>query len=394
MTSAMDRAYVALLHGDKSEFFLYALLLGFRLRHLDAECDRWLLVARKSYRSVTDRACLGRVWKVEEVDLVNLPALDKTRCKRHRYVFTKLHAFHVPFSKVVFFDLDVVVRGNPSELFSVQAPAGMYHGCFYYRMLARHGVELPSDAFFFRDMSYGCINAGLMRIDPQPTESERKLQVTKMISTASELQSCDASYLPEQYFLVRILTRWHHIDVRWNCEVCPRYYVGDRGQVVCTQSELPMDWLLLGHNQASLQANVCMFHFSGTWLQPWWFIHLGAEKGHDFVRHQLEHRDPPGLVALAVHEWLAGMEKMRQSTIFTPNEKASIDAHVSGLAWTAANWWEANDVCSVCGKLLYFGSVLGYCEECQVRSHAARAHSIGRQGCGRKRNCSRGFLHA
>ena len=376
----MERAYVALLHGDRSEFLLYALLLGFRLRQFDAGCDRLLLLARKSYMSATDRACLDKFWRVKEVEAVDCPAADKTSYKRHRYVFSKLHVFGLPCKKVVFFDLDVVVLGSPLELFGVEAPAAMYHGRRRYRRNARHGALLPPEAFLCGGTLSGCINAGLMRIDPPATELERDVLVGSMIAAAASLDSRDQTYLPEQYFLARVVRGWRHIDVRWNCEVCPSYYVAYGGEVVQAESELPSDWLRLGSDQASLRARVCMFHFSGTWLEPWWFLHLRAEAGHDFVRHQLEHRDPRGLVALAVYEWLAGMEEMRESFMFTEQEKASIRAHTSHLARTANDWWEANDVCVLCGKLVYFGSVLGRCEECHIRSCASQTETGGRGG--------------
>jgi lipopolysaccharide biosynthesis glycosyltransferase len=367
MTSAMDHAYVALLHGSKSEFFLYALVLGCRLHYFDTDCNRLLLVSKTSFSSAADRACLQRFWKVKEVDLVDIPMLDKSQTKRHRHVFTKLYAFQVPFRKVVFLDLDVIVLRSLSDLFFVEAPAGMYHGR-WNRMLARHGFELPSEEAFSQEN--GCINAGLLRIDPQPTELGRRSQVRNMLSAARRLESC--SFLPEQYFLVQFLEKWHHIDVRWNCEVYPRYYVEDGGQVMSAESQLPMDWLLLSSNQDSLQEKVHMFHFSGTWLEPWWFIHLRAEDGHNFVRHELEHRDPPGLVALAVKEWLVGMEEMRQSLVFSDNEKENVEAHVSHLAQTASHWWMmANTACPECKKLLYFASELGLCEECKVQSDTA-----------------------
>lgn len=365
--SAIERAYVALLHGDGQQFFLYALLLGSRLRSLDPDCARILLVARigskrGSSASEMNISCLERYWDVQDVEMVDVPIADKSRAKRHRYVFTKLRAFQVACRKVVFLDLDVIVLRDLSDLFMVEAPAGMYHGR-WNRALARHGAELPSEAFWNYQ---GCINAGLLRIDPEPTDSGRKTQVTNMLMAASDLQEDDRSYLPEQYFLVRTLKTWRHIDVRWNYEVCPRYYVDDGGRVVSLESQLHMDWIHLGRDQASLRRNVRMFHFSGTWLEPWWFLHLRSREGHDFVRRELEHRDPTGLVALAVEQWLAGMEEMRSSGVFSAEELSNVEEQVSRLAVHAANWWRLNEVCSVCRKYIYFGSVLGKCEECEV----------------------------
>ena len=377
--SSTDRAYVALLHGHRSEFFLYALLLGHRLHALDPQCLRLLLVGRSGSTleadySPTDRSCLQKLWDIKEVGLVDVPTADKTRGKRHRFVFTKLHMFRVDVRKVVFFDLDVIVRSDPSELFLVRAPAGMYHGG-WDRMLARHGEELPaSEAFGSPDKPVGCINAGLLRIDPNPSETERELQATQMFQAASQLLEDDASYLPEQYLLVRMLFKWQHIDVKWNCEIGPMYYLDDDHQVVSLASKLHHDWVLLGNSQVSLQENVHMFHFSGTWLEPWWFIHLFSEQGFAFVQHQMEHRDPRGMVALAVYEWLHGIEQMRRSSVFATKDQQHINEHISSLAWTASQWWEVHTTaCTVCSKLLYFCSSLGVCEECKVKQYVARS---------------------
>ena len=38
---------------------------------------------------------------------------DPQGWKRHRYVFTKLRAFEIPYKKLVFFDLDVMIRNSP-----------------------------------------------------------------------------------------------------------------------------------------------------------------------------------------------------------------------------------------------------------------------------------------
>jgi hypothetical protein len=311
---------------------------------------------------------LSKVWEIKDVELLDVAAADKTWWKRHRFVFTKLHMFKVDVQKLLFFDLDVVVRRDPSELFAVHAPAGMYHGT-WDRMRAEHGKELPEDeAFGSPDAPKGCVNAGLLRIDPMSSETERQTQYAQMVKASSQLSADDQSYLPEQYFLVRRLSGWRHIDVKWNCEVCPRYYVDHKGQVVSVESLVHQDWVLLCDSQLSLQEGVRMFHFSGTWLEPWWFINRSAEDGFEFVRHQLEHRDPAGMVALAVGEWLRGIEQMQLSSVFGIADQKCIAEHVSSLSRTAHWWWSVHqEVCGVCGKLLYFAAVLRQCEECTVR---------------------------
>ena len=146
-----DNAYVSLLHGCSPQFWLYALLLGSRLKQLDGSRPRVLLVGRDlpGYPSpcLQGHAGLEALWQVRPVDLVDASAADKTRWKRHRYVFTKLLALEVPFRKIVFFDVDVIVRRSPAELFEIPAPAGMYHGPWAERGFARHGQALSAEAF-------------------------------------------------------------------------------------------------------------------------------------------------------------------------------------------------------------------------------------------------------
>eukprot|EP00439_Symbiodinium_sp_Y106_P047123 s427_g6.t1 len=133
-----------------------------------------------------DRKCLDAVWQVAEVDLVDQEAADKTRRKRHRYVFTKLRAFQVPYRKLIFFDLDIIIRSSPKELFQVTAPAGMYHG-HWNRDQAAHGQEIPAEAFYNSDYGvYGCINAGLMRLDTLPTAEQRRRFTDEMLKEAMQ----------------------------------------------------------------------------------------------------------------------------------------------------------------------------------------------------------------
>ena len=368
-----EHAYVALLHGFKSEFLIYALQLGHRLAQFDASTPRVLLLGKDVPDQISpfmyneDRQCLDAFWQVVEVDLVDQEAADRTRLKRHRYVFTKLRAFQVPFRKIIFFDLDIVIRSSPKELFQVQAPAGMYHG-YWNRSLAGHGGEIPTEAFH-EDSGRGCINAGLMRLDPLPTLKERNRFVEEMLAEVAQIDERDESYLPEQYYLVNKIPGWRHITVSWNCEVNPLQYMDTRGRGLRTaQEEMPKDWLQLGKNKDELLRNVKMFHFSGKWVEPWWFLNTFFHEAVAFARKQFEHSDPRGMIALAVAEWLSAVSELEKSEIFNSEQmRNNLYYHLDYLSDKAEKWWTDLAVtCCKCGVKNEYYWCTDYCEECEV----------------------------
>lgn len=391
-----EEAYVSLLHGDRTEFLVYALLLGFKLRQVDAETPRVLLVGKEApdqcspFVQGDDRKCLDAVWKVAEVDLVDQEAADKTRRKRHRYVFTKLRAFQVPYRKLIFFDLDIIIRSSPKELFQVTAPAGMYHG-HWNRDQAAHGQEIPAEAFYNNDHGiYGCINAGLMRLDTLPTAEQRRQFTDEMLKEVGELKERDQSYLPEQYFLVKKLPVWRHIEVKWNCEVNPMRHMDTRGKgLVTADEEMPKDWLQLGDSEDELREKVAMFHFSGKWLEPWWFLDKPPREALAFAKKQFQNQDPRGMIALSVSEWLSAVEEMETSDIF--GEQAdNLRYNIDYLREKADQWWKHDSVtCSRCGcKNEWYAQYKDYCEECEVRRGMSRIQSGRSSSCDSRHSTS------
>jgi hypothetical protein len=164
--------------------------------------------------------CLKIFWQVRPVDLIDAAAANKSSCKRHRYVFTKLRALEVPYEKLLLFDLDVILRKDPRPLFGVPAPAGMHHGDWVSRKPSTHGNLIKAPALIS-----GCVNAGLLRLDTLGEKRARTQLLEEMTKEVASLTATDASYLPEQYYLVRKLSAWRHLDVSWNCDVSPEVYV-------------------------------------------------------------------------------------------------------------------------------------------------------------------------
>jgi hypothetical protein len=371
-----ENAYVALLHGKGPHFLLYALQLGHRLRKLDPGTPRILLVGRalSGHPSFLEDfwalSSLEGLWKVRAVDLVDAERADRTSRKRHRFVFTKLRALEVPYRKVLFFDLDVTVRKDPSPLFEVPAPAGMYHGHEKFRRAVRHCGEISREA-----LECGCINAGLMRLDPPRGRAARRHLLDEMLNEVAGITEEEQTFLPEQYYLVRKLSGWRHIDVSWNCEVNPALYI-DEG-FPCSQSDqladnsstptarlewadMPNDWWQLGMKHEELSEVVGMFHFSGNYLEPWWYLHLSADRARASLRKQFRHRDARGMVALAISDWLLSVEELKQDRALE-----AVEELVQGLKGKRDWWaWENAKSCKHCG-----GEQDGSrCEECSVRS--------------------------
>lgn len=363
------QAYVALLHGQSQEFLLYALLLGYQLNCLDNSTPRVLLVGLAlpdypaPFLEADFKRCLEIFWQVSPVDLIAAAKADKSWRKRHQYVFTKLRALEIPYKKLLFFDLDVFIREDPSSLFGVLAPAGMYHGDWMHRNNSIHGELIGRPA-----LDSGCVNAGLLRLDTLDTHTARSQLLKEMIEEVASLTEKDASYLPEQYYLVRKLSAWRHLHVSWNCEVSPEVYVecefrGESSIVVGVQH--PSDWWQLD------LANVRMFHFSGTQLQPWWYLHLDVADAKAIVRSQFSARDSRGMVALAVSEWLQEIKNLLESleTAGAVTELQAVVDLISKLKLRTSDFWKSTETCSHCGAT---NKDQSHWEECVVSSDARK----------------------
>ena len=283
----------------------------------------------------------------------------------------------MPFKKLVFLDLDVWLRRNPSELFQISAPAGMHHGTWSFFHKPAHGEHWPSEAYH-----NSCVNAGLMRLDPPKNSST---QVVDMVEEVQTIRERDASALPEQYYLVGRLKDWHHINVTWNCEVFQCLYANK-----CTSSkqwgtsawsDLPKAWWGLGRKKRDLRENVNMFHFSGTYLKPWWYLYLlkshTLQDSEAIIDSEFYERDRRGLIGLAVREWLEGVTAVQQEFANCTKLNHFIGGVISSLAKDALLWRQH---CPHCQKHVWelwgspwskktedeqaFGTC---CEECAIR---------------------------
>lgn len=330
-----SQAYVALLHGAKEHFWIYALLLGRKLQSLDPHTPRYLLGAKHAspFFTGTYKECLETFWNIQYVELVDVPQADKTLSKRHRHVFTKLRLFELRVSKILFFDLDVLVVKNPKELFTVSAPAGMYHGPPEFRCRLRHGHRIPRRYLYngAPTSPNGCVNAGLLRIDLPTSETDRNVLLRNLLECAHHLTEGDQSYLPEQYFLVQKLSNWSHIGREWNWEVSPQFYPSSSGAVRGTP--------LRTGGRRFLGGTVGMYHFSGSW-EPWWYILMKPQAA---FRHLKNKHPAAEWLAASVRDWLQAVDDFTQyafqdSDSHGQKKAALFQAQLKRLKVKARSW--------------------------------------------------------
>ena len=317
-----EMCFASLLHGDDPTYFVYALVLGWRLAQslasasADVATDCVLLCGPGRWTQDPDSrralACTG--WsRLVPVEPIEAEHLDKSWTKRHGIVFTKLRVLQLPYRRVLLLDLDLLPRVGVdlTELFKVGAPAAKYHGPGFEGPWPLHGAMLPSR--LVSDQVW-CPNAGVMRLDPRPTSEARSAQLDDII--ADVVKRRGESYLPEQYYLAEKLSHWRHISHFWNWEVCPEW--DDPGilqplEHACQEAKWN-GWagMRQGKSAADILDSVRVWHFSGNGdTVPWRFMHCGnAVETRDLASRLFASRDPGMVVTTALCEWRDALDKL------------------------------------------------------------------------------------
>lgn len=324
----------ALLHGNAHEFFAFALVLGRQLREGSPGPDRVLLCGPGHFgEQAATRAALRRAgWThLLPVRPIEAAHLDKTKLKRHALVFTKLRALELPYARVLLLDLDLLPRQgvNLSHLLEVPAPAAKYHCGAYSGPEVSHGDVIPDSMRVGFNWSP---NAGVMRLDPLSTRSDRCYQVRRMICEVARRET--ATFLPEQYYLAEKLKGWRHIDQVWNWEVWPEWEDPIRTHPVpeARREAMRQGWAkdylrppsVAGQQQADADVEVKpedyqkvfakarVWHFSGQGeTAPWTFMDLpNAEATRREALRLFAARDPGGVVAVALGEWREALDAL------------------------------------------------------------------------------------
>ena len=162
-------AFVALVYGARPEYCVEAAVLGASLRESGTAYPYVLLHTPDVPRAYLD--VLAEVgWELTGVPYIDGDALYDGSCNnRFKGVFTKLNGLSLTtYSKIVFLDVDLLVRQNIDSLFERQAPSAM----------RRSGPGNQPDhskmpSFIRNDGSLkGGINAGVMALVPSAHEFE------------------------------------------------------------------------------------------------------------------------------------------------------------------------------------------------------------------------------
>eukprot|EP00438_Fugacium_kawagutii_P026788 Skav209674 [mRNA] locus=scaffold1603:30998:32344:- [translate_table: standard] len=221
-----------------------ALALGFSLEASGTTHDRVLL--HTSDLPEESLQLLGQFWTLKEVPyIISAGDLHVDSDKvRFREVFTKLHVFNpdaVPFDKVVFLDLDMIVLRNIDELFDLRTPAGMSTFKHQDATGARNQTQPPHGQRLDPRKCY--VNAGTMVTAP----SKELFQLLEADVTEPDPQWHLPAWSPEQKYLSRVMAgEWSHVSQLYNFEV----------QV---HSGVP-----ISNNWCTAEANdVAVAHFSG-----------------------------------------------------------------------------------------------------------------------------------
>ena len=195
------------------EYVMGALALGSSLDQSGSQHPRVLLHTD----DVPNEALqlLGQVWQLCQVSYIISAgdlhvASDKAK---FREVFTKLHVLNpdaLPYDKVVFLDLDMIVLRNVDELFELRPPAAMstFKSGGLSDSKCQHDQRLPPD------MCY--INAGTMVVAPSKELFELLLADVLEPDPLWHLQA----WSPEQKYLSNVMSgEWSHVSQLYNFEV-------------------------------------------------------------------------------------------------------------------------------------------------------------------------------
>lgn len=168
-----------------------------------------------------------------------------------------------------------------------------------------------------------------MRLDPSLTSRARRKDVDEMVDEVKRISS--QTMLPEQYFLVKRLGGWRHLEPSWNMEVGPQ--LDDPG----------FTWPRFAARKAAADQRshqwsqqdveqVRLFHFSGTRFHPWWYADLSPERTYAELTKHFAHRDPRRLVATAVYEWRVALDELlSESKGWLKEERLPLDNAVQRM---------------------------------------------------------------
>lgn len=290
-------AYVSLIYGKGAEYVSGALVLGYSLRATGSSLPRILMhtddVPREALVLLAELWDLRRVeyiWSAE--DLHNQPYEEA----RFKQVFTKLHCFNpavLPYDRVLFVDLDMLVLRNLEELFKIRPPAAMSNTKKCQRDSSSgkvvggpRGVELAHGARMGNGVDDNYFNAGTMLL--APSQPLFDLLVADVLAPDPTWHL--GGWSPEQKYLSRVYAgAWSHISQLFNFEVqlhsgvplTPLWEEAEATDIaVCHFSGSPKVW---SHHPASEEDTLLTSH----WVQDIWKDMPAAVQQRSQARYRL-----------------------------------------------------------------------------------------------------------
>ena len=329
-------AYVSLFFGDDADIFLGLVSVGWSLR-VTHQTPHELVLMHTSDVPQRFFDILGSFWKLWRVDDLAFDHLvTKGSDKSLKRVFLKLRLFEmIQYAKVLFLDVDILIRKSLDDVFDLPAPAGvLYDG--KEDLTKNAGMVLSADDLIDPSTGYLIfrVNAGVLLIEPSQEEFRK-------ICEMGASWGCDgdqASFCPEEELLTRYFASQcsglRSLHLEWNLEIYRSSHA--------TRCEVE---------------TARIFHFSCSQLKPWWttWTLMTPEAVLALPSDWAEQRfdDPHGLLVRATAEWAAAFLKCRESLL---GEDMDID--VVRIAWPEVSesyWSWVQDhvkevVCSECGE--------------------------------------------
>eukprot|EP00439_Symbiodinium_sp_Y106_P056443 s1321_g7.t3 len=283
VTATTRHAYATLLYGGECDkYFLGALVVAEGLRRFATESrtgqtSSLLLLHTYDVPKAYIEALTTAGWKCKEVDYIYkgvARALFKNYwTSRFHGVFTKLRALEQhEYEKVLFLDLDILVRGDLADVFRLRAPAAMKRGepvmehgeLVPYATLWGHPTRREADRLPQHQQASG-INAGVMLLKPDQAVFETMRAEIFDFEHPEHYET----YMPEQEYLSRFygtFDNWTHISCQYNFEI-------DKNE------RIPHDFSGAHENirNGAGHRGAVVLHYSGTSIKPWDLLYSEAK---------------------------------------------------------------------------------------------------------------------
>ena len=244
-------AIASLIYGTSLENLLQAIPLG---ESLAAEGSRWPRILLHTWDVPgLYLKCLSKYWTLVEIPYIQAESVLVEKLPHLCDVFTKLHIFNhdvLPFSKVLFLDLDVLVTHSLDGVWEVQTPAAVCCSSFY----DDRGKTLTDKGYQHGDaMQYlETFNGGVLLVRPD-SDVFRYLKADVEKPSSWHM----ATTYPESHFM-KCLCPWFSLANCFNMSVrlakgqsltseWLKYDLDDITVVHFLADAKPYRWLLRGH---------------------------------------------------------------------------------------------------------------------------------------------------